>query len=393
MTDLKLEDTVVLWDCSRSMIKQSDLFQKSSRIRVAQKIIEVFAQTKFSIDPKDNISVVIFGSRTKKLNDLTNSIDSIKSSIEKFEIMGRSHLEDGFAFAMQLLVKEIQKLGGKVTRILLITDNSKIKMTERLDKMAKLSKGLGLFIDIIQIGTSENVENSVLKKIALTTNGDYAYFNNFKALLRGAEGFASKKITQESEDYFDPKKESKVPKLISEVAVDLRRPSINEIREMMKEKTDYKCQICYQNNCPTCRSAFYTCGRFCPSCSRPIHLHCASQWAERSEFPEKNIFRCPFCYFLLRIPKSVQKLMSVTGGQSIKVVEDNDVSGKPIKMIRIPDDRIDKIDDACSYCNNIFTKNEKVFQCNGCNSYYHENCLKEVYDEFKACRVCGGKIT
>ncbi|MBD3351079.1 MAG: VWA domain-containing protein [Candidatus Lokiarchaeota archaeon] len=391
MSDMKIEDTVILWDCSRSMVRAH---KKTSRLRVAQKIIAHFIETKLSIDPKDSISVVIFGSRTKKLTDFSNYPDDLKESLKKFEIMGKTKLDDGIAFALQLLVKQIQKIGGKIYRIFVVTDISKYKLSDRLKKMAKLANGLGIFIDICQIGGKPVEEDkNVLKKIAKATRAEYAFFLNMKALIRGVEGFASKKITQESEDYFDPNKEKKIPKLITEVSVDLRRPSINEIREMMKSKVDYKCQICYQNQCPVCKSPFYACGRFCPSCGRPIHLHCASMWAERSDFPEKNVFRCPFCYFLLKIPKSVQKLMSVTGGQSIKIMDNEDLAGRPVKMVRIPDEEIVDIDDACSYCNTIFSPGEKVYQCNACNSYYHERCLSEMYNELKACRVCGGKIT
>lgn len=389
MADMKIEDTVILWDCSRSMLRREF---KHSRIRIAEKIIKHFVEVKLSIDPKDTISIVLFGSRTKKITEFSSYLEDIKEKSKKWEFMGRTSLGDGIAFAMQILVKEIQKLGGKVSRIFIVTDNSKHKVTDRLRKVANLAKGLGIYIDILQIGGPPENPNNILKKIAFLTNAEYAYFNNMKALLRGTKGFASKKITEETEDYFNPNKEDKKPKLISEVAVDLRRPSINEIREMMKGQVDYKCQICYQNTCPICNSPFYTCGRFCPSCGRPIHLHCASMWGERSDFPEKNVFRCPFCYFLLRVPKSVQKLMEATGGKSIKIVDEDDMTGKSVKMIRVPDDVIPDIDDACSYCNIIFSPGEKTYQCSACKSYYHEKCLKEMYDEVKACRVCGGTI-
>ncbi|MHA1339840.1 MAG: VWA domain-containing protein [Promethearchaeota archaeon] len=389
MSDIKLEDVVVLWDCSRSMVKNAF---KTSRLRIAQRVLKQFINSKFNIDPKDRIGIIIYGSRTKKLSNFTADSEKLIESLSKFEIMGRTNLSDGLAFAMQMLVKEIQKVGGKVSRIFIVTDNSKRKLTDRLKKMAKLAKGLNIYIDVCLVSQEVPPDNDVLKKIALVSNGEYAFFKNIKALLRGAKGFASKKITKESEDYFDPNKKSDIPKLISDVAVDVRRPSINEIREMMRGTTNYKCQICYQSNCPTCHSPFYAEGRFCPSCGRPMHLHCAAQWAEKSDFPEKNVFRCPFCYFLLRIPKSVQKLMEVTGGKSIQVIDEDESFGKPVKMLRVPDEDVPKIDDACAYCNIIFSGDEAVYQCSNCKSYYHESCLRKIYEEIKACRVCGGKI-
>jgi uncharacterized protein YegL len=391
MADYTIEDTVILWDCSRSMVR-NDL--KPSRMRIAQKCIKIFIEKKFQIDAKDTISIVIYGARTKKISDFSNDKEALFKSMDNFEFLGSSNLEDAIAFSLQMLVKQIQKLGGKVPRIFIVTDNNNVQPSERLTKLVKVAQGLGVFIDTCQMGGAPKEDKpNALKEISSGTNSEYAYFNNFKALYRAAEGFASKKIINETEDYFDPNKDkNKLPSLISDVAVDLRRPNIGEIRDMMHGKTDNKCQICYQNQCSTCHSPFYACGRFCPSCGRPLHLHCASMWAQRSEFPEKNVFRCPFCYFLLRVPKSVLKFMEATGGQSIKIVNENDISGQTIKMIRVPDDKIQGIDDSCSFCNNIFTGEEKVFQCSNCKTYYHENCLKKMYDEMKACRHCGGSI-
>lgn len=391
MADLTIEDTVILWDCSRSMIR-GDF--RPSRLRVAERIIRIFIDTKLTIDPKDSISIVIYGSRTKKIAEFSSDPGYLKKSLDKFEIIGNSQVEDGIAFALQLLVKQIQRIGGKIQRILIITDDSLRENSERINKLAKLAQGLGVFIDTCQIGEPKNHHDNPLKKIAYATNAEYAFFKNLKALFKAAEGFASKKIIHETEDYFNPDKEkNKLPPLISEISVDLRRPNINEIRDMMHGKTDYKCQICYQNTCPTCHNPFYACGRFCPSCNRPIHLHCASIWAEKSNFPEKNVFRCPFCYFLLRIPKSVQRLMKANNGNSIKIIDESDMSNQKINMIRVPDNQIEFIDDACSYCNNIFTEGRKVFKCSSCNSYYHEDCLNKMYGDIKACRVCGGHIS
>ncbi len=390
MAEISIEDTVILWDCSRSMVR-ADF--KPSRLRILQKACQIFIETKLQIDPKDTIAIATYGSRTKKIADFSYDSNFLIEQTKQFEIAGNSHLEDGIAFSLQLLVKQIQKLGGKVPRIIVFTDSTPVNPSERIKKLAKLAQGLGVFIDVCQIGTSKTSENT-LKNLAYSTNAEYAFFNNQKALFRAAEGFASKKIVKETEDYFNPNKKDKIPILISEISVNLRRPSINEIRDMMHGKTDYKCQICYQNKCPTCHANFYTCGRFCPSCGRPLHLHCSSMWAQKASEGNKNTFRCPFCYFLLKIPKSVQKLLIASGGSGIKIL-DEDISSGPIKMIFIPDNQINSIEDACSYCNNIFLEGEqRVYRCSGedCRSYYHESCLQKMYNEIKSCRSCGGQI-
>ena len=144
MSDLKLEETVILWDCSRSMIRLYDLGKNkdTSRYRIAQKIIRIFIDSKMAIDFKDFISVVTYGARTKKLCDFINDSEEIqKKIVRKIDISGNSNLADGIAFALKILVKQTQKLGGKLQRIFIVTDNSKLKSTERLEKLSKMAQG------------------------------------------------------------------------------------------------------------------------------------------------------------------------------------------------------------------------------------------------------------
>ncbi len=391
MSSIALEDTVILWDCSRSMIR-TDF--KPNRLRTIQKLVKLFIENKIRKDPKDSIAIAAIGTRIIKLADFSNNSDFLASQLNKLEISGTANVVDGIAFALQMLVKKIRHLGGANQRIIIFTDASKPDIEPaRMQKIIKAAQGLGVYIDICQLGLLE-MDRSLnpYRQIANATNSEYGFFSNAKALYRAAEGFASKKQSADT-DYFDPNKASKLPRLVAEIAVDLRRPSISEIREMMG-KVDHKCQICYQNTCPVCSNPFYSCGRFCPSCSRPIHMHCASMWSDRdnSEFQDKTVFRCPNCFFLLKVPHSVQQLMKITGGQSIKVLDEDGFAGKPIKMTKVLDNIVENIEDVCSFCSNIFmTGEETVYQCS-CSAYYHQSCLEKMYNEIKSCRNCGGLI-
>ena len=124
-----------------------------------------------------------------------------------------------------------------------------------------------------------------------------------------------------------------------------------------------------------------------------MHLTCAGMWAKKSEFAE-NVFRCPFCFFLLQLPPSVMKLIEdveVIEDQKIKFIEEDDLN--QTKIIEIPEDQVENIDASCSYCRSIFMGDTKVFKCEKCGSYYHEPCLQKIYNENKSCRVCGSQIT
>ncbi|OLS15918.1 MAG: hypothetical protein RBG13Loki_0458 [Promethearchaeota archaeon CR_4] len=382
MGDFSIEDTCILLDASRSMMRRDF---KPSRLVVALKTIKKFVEQKIAIDPKDRTCLATYGSKTQKICDFTNDPATMIESFRNIEISGQGEIEEGFAFAIQQLVKEIRKIGGKVPRIFVVTDERRIDMGDRMDKIGKLAKGLGIFIDVAQIGNPK--KETYLKQLSHLTSGEYAYFNNEKALGNAGTGYASKKQSQ-GESYV-AKIEKKPPPLVSEVAVELRKPNLGELKDLMRGIKIEKCQICYQEKCPKCSAHFFSCGRYCPSCGRPIHMHCATMWAQKSPETAENVFRCPNCYFLLRVPKSVVKLMN----QNAEPVTNNTpAQEKTTKMMRVPDATIANIDESCGGCHNIFTKDQPVFRCQACGVHYHEKCLEEMYKTIHACRSCGMKI-
>ncbi|MFX1288839.1 MAG: hypothetical protein ACFFFY_09835, partial [Promethearchaeota archaeon] len=106
-----------------------------------------------------------------------------------------------------------------------------------------------------------------------------------------------------------------------------------------------------------------------------------------------NVFRCPFCFFLLELPASAAKLVE----EKVEIEEPKikliDESGINItKMVQIPEFEIDKIDASCTFCHSIFLGDYNVFQCEKCGAYYHEPCLNKMHNEINACRNCGAQI-
>ncbi len=359
---------------------------KPSRLIVALKTIKNFVEQKQAIDPKDRTCLAIYGNKTQMLCEFTNDPEAITKTFTNVDISGQGEIEEGLAFAIQQLVKEIRKIGGKVPRIFVVTDDRRSEMGERLEKIGKLAKGLGIFIDVAHLGNPK--KDTCMKQLTKLTDGEYAYFNNEKALISAGRGYASKKQLQ-NESYV-AKVEKKPPPLVSEVAVELRKPSLGELKDLMRGTKIEKCQICYQEKCPKCSAHFYSCGRYCPSCGRPIHLHCATMWAQKSPEAGENIFRCPNCYFLLRVPRSVVKLMD----QETETAPTGAAGGqeKTTKMVRVADENIGSIDESCASCRNIFSTDQAVFRCQTCGSHYHEKCLEEMYKTMHACRSCGMKI-
>ena len=389
MQDFKIEDTVVLIDCSRSMLR-SDF--KPNRLKIALNTAKNFIQSKFEKDPKDRIAIVAFGDSTKRLCSFTFDENKLIKSLNTIQISGKGILHEGIAFSLQLLVQEMRKIGGKTHRIFIISDN-KVKISEKINKIADISKGLGVYIDSCQLGKSEDYSKSILKKIANVTGGQYGFFNNSKALLNAGCSYASKKAFKDSIDYFDPNKEQNLAPLVNEIALPLRRPTFLDIRLLMSDndKIGEKCQICHSVKSPITDADFYSEGRYCPSCERPMHLSCAAMWAKKTEDKE-NVFRCPFCFFLLELPKSSIKLIEEKEDSSPKVKLITVQEKKPTKMVQIPEDDISQINASCSYCHSIFLGDYKVYQCEQCGSFYHEPCVVKMYNELKGCRNCGAQI-
>lgn len=390
MQDIKIEDTILLLDTSRSMLRKDF---KPNRLLVAINAVKNFIKTKFTIDLKDRIAILTFGDETKILTRFTNDEERLLSSLNKLEISGYGTLNEAIAFSLQLLVEEMRKIGGKVFRIFIVSDN-KILYDNKLTKMISVAKGLGIFIDACQLGKTEDYKRTILKDIAKSTKGEYGFFNNSKAILNAGKAFASKKDIKSSTDYYNPNKRTDIPPLVNEIALPLRRPSLLDIRLMMdiNQKSSEKCQICHSSKAPLTKADFYSEGRYCPSCDRPMHLSCAAMWAKKSEYKE-NVFRCPFCYFLLMLPESIPKLLNEPPEEApkIRIIDGSD--GKSTKMRLHPEDDIKNINASCSYCHSIFLGDYKVYQCEVCGSFYHEPCLIKMNEEIHACRNCGSRIS
>ncbi|MHA1730627.1 MAG: VWA domain-containing protein [Promethearchaeota archaeon] len=382
-----LEDTVLLLDTSRSMMI-TDF--KPRRIHAALRMAWSFVENKLAIDFKDRVAVVTFGQRARKLADFSSDLEKLKAVFTRVEVSGNGSVTEGLGLAIQLLGKEILKIGGKVQRVLVVTDSRVDVKAEKMKVVAELAKGLGIFVDCCVLGNVGTGQN-VFKALALHTGGEFGFFKNERALLTAGKGFASKKPVGEEELYSLTKKQKEAPKYLKDLAVNLRRPGIGELKLLVSGKVREKCQICYAEKCPVTGGPFYSCGRYCPNCGRPLHLYCAAMWAQKSPELGENVLRCPFCYFLLKVPKAVLKIVEK---EKVDVVTDSKAGpgGEPTHMEEVLPEDVPSIEGSCSWCNSIFTGELKAFRCDHCGAYYHLPCLEEMYSQIKACRNCGRPI-
>ncbi|NHI91438.1 MAG: VWA domain-containing protein [Candidatus Lokiarchaeota archaeon] len=391
MSQTKLEDTVILIDVSRSMARK-DFYP--SRIEVIKKAFKYFVTQKSEIDSNDRFSIITFSNEAKTLLEYTESVNDVIEIIDSVRISGTTGLGEGIAAAIQIVTKEIRGLGEKLHRIVIISDGRPWGSTIDPIKMSKVAAKLGVHIDCI--GVSElgvSVHDSILEKIASNTNGKYIRIFDTKSLMDAISEIAAKKEIA----YSDSKKRTTDAALLETIAVDLFLPSETEEAQdryvaLLTGKAKDKCIICFQDICPICKGPFFTCGRFCPNCKSPMHLHCSVEWAEASKAATGSdvLFRCPRCYFLLRVPQRLKKLKEIKGTRPRSLAYEEDVP--TAKFVRVEEESEELYNSVCPICHIIFD-GPPAYLCMSCATYYHEICLDKWLEQKEgACRICGKKI-
>nr|MDO8108776.1 VWA domain-containing protein [Candidatus Sigynarchaeota archaeon] len=378
---LTIEDCVILFDSSRSMFKGD--FNPSRLAVTMRASLELIAK-KFEIDANDRLGIVSFGTKARKISDFSSKKEVLFESLKKFEPGGESDIAEGLALSIQMLATEMRKIGSKVVRILLFSDDRLGSMTNQLIKLGNAAKGLGIFIDCLVAGAPNRAGNySVMKNLASITGGDFAYFTNATAYYKAIVGLSSKKDLNDVSGYYEAQEKVRAAPLLAEIAVDLRRPNIQEIQDMIANPQKVKCSICYKSESQG-RPAYATM-RFCPSCARPMHIACTAQWAKNSPDAREDVFRCPFCYFLIK--NSGAAVLYKTGESGKKPGSAGVTTFSMVPRKEIPD-----INGSCGHCRNIFLGEYDVYKCGSCGTYYHKPCVKEINEKFGACRICGKQI-
>ncbi len=435
LADYLVENTVILVNFSRRKFK------------IAYKGIKKFMKKKREIDPHDAMYLMAIKKvpashkKTKSANispsDLHNSSSSDDSLIEIIEDSDSKNIistlkprnfcdtyQSSFGHQEALILFEcallhlgdkIRNISGQINRVLLVCDNIDFllgKSPKRKDgsenfmdlsEIVEKAKGLDIFLDVALIADKDrNIKREqVLSSIIEPTKGEFGRFFKKRAFYKGMEGFASKKIIEE--DVFEilspeERKKGNLSHLL-DIASPLRRPSQEEISDLeevekyfkknhqIKEDSKFQCRICFQMDSPLSGFPFAKIGRFCPRCGIPMHLDCAANWALKSEDFDR-IFRCPHCYNLLKIDKTLIQGLKIRKSEKSPLV----------KLIKVSSEELVKSGKFCSYClqkfieNNKSSENDSIYRCSACNAHYHIKCLEDMYSELKKCINCGGQI-
>lgn len=391
LMDETVENFVILLDNTKSTAIKDF---KPSRFHVALKGVKQFIETKNQVDQAAFLSLFIFGKETTVLSGLTKDSSSLLTQIASKKFV-KNHPPQGnateLAFsvenAIQILKNQIQIIGGQSSHIFLITDCYNFYITPELSKFIPILIQLGIKFDVLVYSEKSHIINDTeYLKLVTPTNGTFLKFHSKKDLLKGISDFA---LQQKSDgptfQMLSLKAKSK--EKLAEIAEFLRLPTDEEFQEIRKRNSLIKCQICFSRKSPINDLSFILTGRLCPHCDTPMHLHCAGVWAKKSS-GEDNIFRCPYCYTLLKLPEEIIKGIEIKKKKSTE-------QESTTKMIRIKSLDLKNQNFECSFCFKEIDAKEigdKIFRCNHCSAKYHVSCLKDMYDKNKSCENCGGKI-
>lgn len=339
-----------------------------------------------------NFALVTFGSKVKKVLDFANYVTPFEEALPDLTLGGRSALGDGVAMGIQILIGELRKVGAKVPRILIFSDGKYSETSIDPVKMAKLCKGLSIYIDTIRLGAVEHF--NIMKRLAGMTDGQYSYCNDAQDMLRTSIKLAEEQTSREG---FNKDAMSAGP-LLEKIAGNLLKPAelSNDQKTMIDNflgKNKEKCVICFQSEDPVSKTPFHISGRYCPNCHQPMHTHCAAMWAQNDEKSTDTTFRCPHCFYLLKIPKSVQKAKqlhdAMKASASATEQRERTFHVETLKA-RVYGDRA--LYNACPVCHMIFEEDEDVIACTNeeCNAIYHVGCFHKLRESY--CKSCGAKL-
>lgn len=178
-------------------------------------------------------------------------------------------------------------------------------------------------------------------------------------------------------------------KLMAAIAEQLLPLDITEIQAISqgKAKEDLKCNICFKKDNPITL-------RRCSYCKREMHLACVMKWAEQDQQDkvESFIFRCPFCFHLLKVDPSITKLMDLqTMRANIAKIQDTKAKPHEANATCLPADAILALPDPCEVCGVLLEEDDCVYQCSNCKAAYHNRCFGSTQEKQgeSFCRRCG----
>jgi uncharacterized protein YegL len=388
------EDMVFLLDTSTSMYR--DDHNGGNRLMKGIQVIQKIIEKKSKIDAKDRYGIVTFARNNQALFDMAYEPGPIIEFIQKnAEFESQTDLGAALSKGIQIILKQMRFIGQKQSRIIIISDGLTQMMELNPLNVAKIAVELGIAIDVIRFGAAQ-VPGNILKKLSDMTNGEYFYIASNDDLWVAGDKIAKKKEKKIS-TIFDKQEDDDfmAQDIMADLAdIPLRAENLTQEQKNqaifnLEPGKKLVCTICYSDKSMVDQTSFFGTGRFCPNCLTPFHIDCAIMWAEQQNQKKgssnrgvSKTFRCPHCFYLMKIPllEIEKKGKEVGMGQSamIRIASGSELAESDRKQI-------------CnsSECGVILkTTDRDLVQCNACMSYFHRDCAMKEYQKDHRCPYC-----
>ncbi len=391
----KVEDTLILLDLTHAN------YGNPQRAVMIEEGIEELVYTKQGMGKAHRFALAGFGEEDKNkvyvdFEDWAGAESIMDVLYEEIEIMGhQAKFSPALKIGFDAVVKSMQKLlEGKTFRILIISEGKFVSEQDpEWKEMVDIASKVGIYIDAVKLGMNNDF---TLKRIAQATNGDYVECKpgEIKSWL---PSFATVKKQMDINKSEADKNLKGLLELIAQPLITIRdeitKPG--DLVDLMDEgKQEYKCGICHMRYCMICKGPPFACGAYCPSCNRFFHVHCASGWAENSEDTPNNVFKCPVCFSLCKVPGELYRVKVLKGRLKDSFLPpDKQYNTKKIKAGQMGDEWYLE---TCTVCGNIFeSEDEDVYVCGNpdCGALYHKDCLDKTEDHHDGrCRYCDSPL-
>ena len=263
------------------------------------KALEDFFQTKSALDSTDRFNLIFFTDKGPMyFDDFTFKWDFLLNQLrENKEKLVQPNFEGGLFIALTFILDIFKLVSGKYFRILVIKDGSVPPITKDflVNNLIDKVKPMPAFLDVVVLGMYEDPdEDKILSMIQTSQDGLLTYATTFQEFTEAIRKEAENKKEIEVgtwEKGPDYKMDPDHAKFFENLSADLE--NIDQVNPEMK------CTVCFKPTSPVCGTDALV---NCPSCKTTFHDCCLVDWSNQSNIGIENVFRCPICFYLIKLP-------------------------------------------------------------------------------------------
>jgi hypothetical protein len=288
--DFTLSEDIILIVDSGSSAYMEDI--PPSRMAVIASAVNAFADLRVAADMRDRYFLIEAGDHVIEWSlDMIEDPKQIAQRLAQLVpqpalVSPEPKIVQAFGKALERHIKTFKTVGQKTLRVIIVGGGNVAPADQNLVDMArKVAARIGVIVDTIKIGVE--YPPHLFKAVAEITRGTYQMVSSAEELYAAFQSLSAKKEVLKP-TYIATKEPPKQKTFLEICAADLKALS--------DEAEGSKCQICFSVE-PTEHL------RECPNCKKVLHLTCAGKWAENQNLGFPTVFRCPFCFFLLKVPR------------------------------------------------------------------------------------------